>query len=109
MNRIDKDELFGHVSGYLKAKGVQLQDGPYTRTVQKGCHLLAESINLSRQAMERAKAELERTLEEARRIIHQKTAPKRPAPSGRPANGSSTQRRKPRKKPTGNSSRPAAT
>jgi hypothetical protein len=58
--------------------------------------------------MERARAEVERTLEEARRIIHEKTAPKRQAQSARPGNGSTTQRRKPRKKPTGNSPRPTA-
>ena len=79
MNKIDKDELFTQVNRFLKAKGIDLQEGgSYTRTVEKGCQLLADTINLSQQAVERAKAEIDKTVEHARDVIHQKTAPGKP-------------------------------
>ncbi len=95
MNRIDKDELFGHVRNYLKVKGVELQEGPYTRTVQMGCHLLAESINLSQQAMERAKTEIERAVDQARQVIHEKTAPKPPPANARSKKTASSGQKEP--------------
>ena len=78
MNKIDKDELFTQVNRFLKAKGIDLQEGSYTRTIEKGCQLLADTINLSQQAVERAKAEIDKTVEHAREVIHQKTAPGKP-------------------------------
>jgi hypothetical protein len=78
MKKIEKEELFGHVREFLKAKGIDLQEGSYTRTIEKGCQVLVDTINLSQQAMERAKVELERTLDQARQVIHQKTAPRKP-------------------------------
>ena len=83
MNKIDKDELFRHLSGFLKAKGVELQDGPYTQQVQKGCGILADTVNLSQQAFDRAKTEMERQLDHMRQIIHQSTAPRTTPPPGR--------------------------
>ena len=76
MNKIDKDELFRHLSGFLKAKGVELQEGPYTQQIQKGCGILADTVNLSQQAFDRAKTEMERQLEHMRVIIHESTAPR---------------------------------
>lgn len=76
MNSISKDELFTHVQQFLKSKGVDLQEGSYTRTIQKGCQVLADTINLSQQAVGRAKTEVERKLEQVRQTIHDKTAPK---------------------------------
>jgi len=78
MNKIQQDELFGHVSQFLKAKGIELQEGSYTRTIQKGCQVLADTINLSQQAMTRAKSGLEKKLDQARQVIHEKTAPRKP-------------------------------
>jgi len=78
MKKIDKDELFEHVSQFLKIKGVELQEGSYTRTIQKGCQVLADTVNLSQQAMERAKSGIERKLDQARQVIHEKTAPRKP-------------------------------
>jgi hypothetical protein len=78
MQTINKDELFGHVCQFLKAKGIELQEGAYTHTIKKGCQVLADTINLSQQAMNRAKAELDRTLNHAREVIHRKTAPRKP-------------------------------
>jgi hypothetical protein len=78
MSKINKDELFTHVSDFLKARGIDLQAGSYTRTIEKGCQVLADTINLSQQALERAKIELEEKLERARDVIHKQTAPRKP-------------------------------
>lgn len=78
MNKIDKDELYGNVREFLKGKGVELQEGSYTRRIQQGCHILAKTINSSRDALERAKAEADRRLDKVRQAIHEKTAPKPP-------------------------------
>jgi len=76
MNKIDKDELFRHFSGFLKARGIELQEGAYSQQIQKGCGLLAETVNLSQQAFERAKTEMERHLDQMRQVIHEQTAPR---------------------------------
>lgn len=88
MKKIDKDELYGHVREFLKGKGVELQDGSYTQHIQQGCHLLASTINTSRDALQRAKAEADRRLDKVRQTIHEKTAPKpagSPPPKSKPA------------------------
>jgi hypothetical protein len=84
MKKIDKDELYGHVREFLKGKGVELQDGSYTQRIQQGCHLLARTINTSRDALQRAKAEADRRLDKVRQAIHEKTAPKPTAASPPP-------------------------
>lgn len=76
MNKIEKDELFRNLSDFLKTKGIELQEGTYTQRIQQGCGLLAETVNMSQQAFERAKAEMERQLDQMRQVIHEKTAPK---------------------------------
>jgi hypothetical protein len=77
MNKIDDKELFRHLSGFFKSKGIELKAGVYTQGIQKGCELLADTVNLSQEAMERAKAQMERQVEQMRQIIHERTAPKR--------------------------------
>lgn len=102
MNRIDKDELFQHFSGFLKAKGVELKEGSYTQRIQKGCGLLAETVNLSQQALERTKAEMDKRLERMRQVIHEKTAPKttagRPPSDPVPATGNTSATSTPKRK-----------
>lgn len=78
MNKIDKEELFEQLSRFLKTKGIELQEGPYTRTIHKSCQVLADTLNLSQQAMERARVEVERSLEQVREAMHRKTAPRKP-------------------------------
>lgn len=104
MKKIDRDELFSHVSEFLKVKGVELQEGSYTRTIQKGCQVLADTINLSQQAMERAKAEIDKRVEQARQAIHEKTAPRKPPMQADPAPAEP----KPPSKPSKRTARPAA-
>ena len=79
---IKKDELYEHLSQFLKAKGVEMKDGSYPRSVQAGCSLLADAINLSQKGITRAKVEIDKNLERMRQAIHEKTAPKPAAKAG---------------------------
>lgn len=76
MKRIKKGELYRHVDGFLKTKGVELKPGSYTERIQRVCGLLSDVINTSQDGLERAKAETEKRLEKVRQVIHEKTAPK---------------------------------
>ena len=76
MKPIKKDELFSHVSEFLKKRGVEMKEGSYSQAIQNGCSFLTDAINLSQQGMERAKTEFDRHLDHMRRVIHEKTAPK---------------------------------
>jgi hypothetical protein len=76
MKRINQGELFQHLGGFLKAKGIELREGSYTRRIQQGCALLSDTINLSQTGLEKAKTKAEQKLEELRQVIHEKTAPK---------------------------------
>jgi hypothetical protein len=83
MKPIQKDELFEHVSNFLKGKGIELKAGSYAKGIQNGCSLLADAINLSQQGLNRAKVEVDKGLDRMRQTIHEKTAPKqRPATQG---------------------------
>jgi len=79
MNKIDKDELYGHVREFLQGKGVELQEGSYSRRIQQGCHILAKTINGSQAALKNLKAEAGRRLDTVRQVIHEQTAPRPPA------------------------------
>ena len=65
MRPIQKDELYEHMSQFLKAKGIEMKDGTYPRSVKAGCSLLADAINLSQKSITLAKAEIDRNLERA--------------------------------------------
>jgi hypothetical protein len=82
MRPIQKDELYEHLSQFLKAKGVEMKDGSYPRGIQAGCSLLADAINLSQKGITKAKVELDKNLERMRRVIHEKTAPHPAAKAG---------------------------
>jgi hypothetical protein len=82
MKPIQKHELYEHLGEFLKGKGIELKEGSYTKGIHAGCSLLADAINLSQAGLERAKAGLDKKLNEVRQAIHEKTAPKRPATNG---------------------------
>src|SRR5438046_1354846 len=82
MNPIDKDEIFQNLSGFLKAKGIELKEGSYAHGIQKGCTLLTEAINLSQKGLKRAKAGVDKKLDQMRQVIHEKTAGKPPVRAG---------------------------
>jgi hypothetical protein len=78
MKPIEKDELFNHVSGFLKTRGIELKDGSYANRIQKTCSLMADAINLGQQGFERARTEFDKRLDQLRQVIHEKTAPNPP-------------------------------
>ena len=82
MKPIQKEELYDHLSQFLKAKGVEMKDGSYPRGIQAGCSLLADAINLSQKGITRAKGEIDKSLDRMRQAIHEKTAPKPAAKAG---------------------------
>ena len=79
MNKINKEEMFGHLKSFLKSKGIELQDGSYTERIRRGCGLLADSVNLSQRAVKRARAAVDQRLDQMRQVIHERTAPGRSA------------------------------
>jgi type IV secretory pathway TrbL component len=82
MKPIERGELYEHLSGFLKAKGIELKDGSYSKGIENGCGLLADAINLSQKGLTRAKVEMDKTLDQMRQAIHEKTAPKgQPTPA----------------------------
>ncbi len=95
MKPIRKEELYEHLTEFLKAKGVEMKDGSYPQAIQKGCSFLADAINLSQKGITQAKEQIDRNLDRMRQIIHEKTAPKaaaKPSPSPK----AKAQRPKPR-------------
>jgi len=77
MNQIKHEELFGNLKNFLKGRGIELQEGSYTKRVQQGCEVLADSINMSQRAFKRAKTAVDNGLDQLRQTIHEKTAPNR--------------------------------
>ncbi len=88
MKKIDQDELYENLRGFLKSKGIALDSGTYTQRIHQGCNLLADAINLTQTTVARAKAEVDKKLDQLRHSIHEATAPKPPAAS--PGPGPST-------------------
>ena len=81
MKTINKDELYQHLGGFLKTKGIELTDGSYAKRIQQSCGLLSDAINLGQAGIEKAKVGTGKKIEQLRQVIHEKTAPKtRPAP-----------------------------
>ncbi len=76
MKTLEKDELYHHLHGFLKAKGVELTPGSYSQKIQKSCALLSDAINVSQQGLARAKVEIDKKLDQLRQVIHEKTAPR---------------------------------
>jgi len=86
MKTIEKNEIYEHLSQFLRSKGIDMKEGTYTRRIQKGCSLLTDAANLTQQGMTRAKTEIDKRLEQMRQVIHEKTGPKSPprAPTAAP-------------------------
>ncbi len=109
MKTIKQDELFDNLRGFLKTKGIELAEGSYSGAIQKSCGLLSDAINLGQKGMHRAKAEMEKALEQARQVIHEKTAPRSAGPKPAPASGAAKEKAKGPAKPTPQAARPAKT
>ena len=104
MKTLERDELYQNLQGFLKAKGVELNEGSYSQKIQKGCDLLSDAINTSQKGLVRAKVEIDAKLGQLRQLIHEKTAPaggSGAAPKPEPASaGSTSQARTEQKRPT---------
>jgi hypothetical protein len=103
MKQINKHELFQNLAEFLKSKGVDLKDGSYTKGIHAGCSFLADAINLSQAGLTRARVEIEKQLDQARQVIHEKTAPRKPAA---PSSGHSA-KKKGKGRNSGPNSRPS--
>ena len=112
MKPIQKGEIYQHLSGFLKSKGVELTAGSYSRKIEKSCGLLTETINLSQKGLEKAKQGLDKELDKVRQAIHEKTAPKSATPPAAPPKttpaAKAKQPRKTAKKPAPKTTPPAA-
>ncbi len=78
MKPLAHNEIFQNLSGFLKARGIELKEGSYAHGIKKSCALLTNAINLSQESLERAKTEVEKSVDHMRQVIHEKTAPKAP-------------------------------
>src|SRR5205085_1583552 len=76
MKQIEKDEIYEHLSQFLKSRGVEMKDGGYVQQIQKGCSFMTDAVNLAQQGLERAKTEMDKRLDQMRQVIHERTAPK---------------------------------
>lgn len=76
MKRLKEDELYRHLHGFLKARGIELTEGDYARCVREGCGLLSDAINLSQRGIQKARRTAATKLDRLRQVVHQKTAPK---------------------------------
>lgn len=94
MKQIDKNELYQNLRGFLKSKGIELQDGSYANRVRQGCGLLADAVNATQKTVRRARVEVDRKLDQLRQSIHNATASEpvvssasKPAPANEPTRG----------------------
>src|SRR5690349_7406713 len=75
MKPLEKDELYQHLHGFLKGRGVELKDGGYAQTIQKSCSSLSDAINVGQERLARAQSEVDKRLDQLRQVIHEKSAP----------------------------------
>ena len=88
MKPINKDEIYEHLSSFLRSRGIELKDGSYVRGIQQTCNFLTDSINFGQEGMQRAKVEFEKSLDRMRQVIHEHTGPRNSA--GEPPRAQST-------------------
>ena len=93
MSEINKEEMFGNLKNFLKAKGIEIQEGSYAEGIRKGCEILTDTVNMSQRAFERAKVVVDKGLDQARQTVHEYTAPKPEAASAKAASSTTGQTR----------------
>jgi len=82
MSDINKEEMFGNLKGFLKSKGIEIQEGSYANGIRKGCDILTDTVNMSQRAFDRAKVAVDKGLDQVRQTVHEKTAPRSKAANG---------------------------
>jgi hypothetical protein len=78
MQTIKKNELFRNLGGFLKSKGIELNEGSYTMRIQQGCNLLADAINATQKTVTKTKVKVDGALDQLRQTIHESTSPPSP-------------------------------
>jgi hypothetical protein len=81
MKRIQRRELFRHLSAFLESKGVELNEGSYVDRVRQGCDLLTDVVNGTQAAVRKTRDKVDDSLERLRARIHEMTAPPNPGPA----------------------------
>ena len=76
MSDIKKEEMFGNLKSFLKSKGIEVQEGSYADGIRKGCEILTDTVNMSQRSFDRAKVAVDKSLDQVRQTVHEKTAPK---------------------------------
>jgi hypothetical protein len=76
MKQLNKTELYEHLSGFLKAKGIEFKEGSYAQAIQKSCSFLTDVVNLGQQGLGKAKTKIDKNLDRVRQAVHEATAPK---------------------------------
>lgn len=74
MKTIKQNELYDNVSEFLRSRGIELKEGPYSRRIRQGCTLLTDAINVAQKGLHTAKTQVETKVDEMRQVIHQKMA-----------------------------------
>ncbi len=85
MKPLQQNEVYEHLSGFLKAKGIELTQGTYSSAIQKSCSFLTDAINLGQRGFKKVATEVDTKLDQMRQVIHEKTAPKPPKTATAPA------------------------
>src|SRR3974377_41887 len=97
MKTLNKHELYENLRGFLKGKGIELQEGSYARGIQKSCSLLSDAINLGQQGLDKAKVGIDKKLDQMRQVIHEKNAPRASSPKAAEATAAETKKSSPKK------------
>lgn len=78
MKTIKQDEIYDSLNGFLKAKGIELSGGAYSKAVKKACGFLTEAVNLAQEGVHKTKTSVDTNLDKLRQTIHDATAKKPP-------------------------------
>jgi len=89
MKRIDQNELYQNLCGFLKSQGITLGEGAYAQGIKQSCGMLADAINATQETLAQARIQIDQQLEHLRQSIHEATAP--PASSAAESTTASTE------------------
>lgn len=84
MKTLKKNELLGHVTNFLKTKGIVLEDGSASTKLKTGCETITGIINQGNRSLKNVQKEVTAGVDKVRQVIHEKTAPApTPAPKAK--------------------------
>jgi len=71
--KLNKDALYHQLSDFLKGQGLPLSAGSMNNALKKSCEILTDAFNVTRNSLDRAKSQMEDTLDTVRNTIHEQT------------------------------------